>query len=210
MVGNFQPLEREETMALMDRAKNILFQPKQEWPAIDAEQASVGGLYTGYIIPLAAIGPVASLIGWSVLGMRVPFVGAIKIPISYGLRMAVVQYVGALVGTFVLALIIDALAPTFGGQKNRIQALKVAAYSATAAWVAGIFAIIPALAILGILGLYSLYLLYLGLPVLMKSPQDKAMGYTVVVIVVAIVLAIVISVITRQFYWRPAMGMPGL
>lgn len=211
MVGNFQPLEREETMALMDRAKNILFQPKQEWPAIDAEQASVGGLYKGYIIPLAAIGPVASLIGWSVLGMRVPFVGAIKIPISYGLRMAVVQYVGALVGTFVLALIIDALAPTFGGQKNRIQALKVAAYSATAAWVAGIFAIIPALAILGILGLYSLYLLYLGLPVLMKSPQDKAMGYTVVVIVVAIVLAIVISVITRQFYWRPAMGsMPGL
>jgi hypothetical protein len=210
MVGNFQPLDREETMALMDRAKSILFQPKQEWPVIDAEPASVGGLYTGYIIPLAAIGPVASLIGWSVLGMRMPFVGAIKIPISYGLRMAVVQYVGALVGTFVLALIIDALAPTFGGQKNQIQALKVAAYSATAAWVAGIFAIIPALSILGILGLYSLYLLYLGLPTLMKAPQEKAMGYTVVVIVCAIVLAIILSVITRQFYWRPTMGMPSL
>ena len=210
MVGNFQPLDREETMALMDRAKSILFQPKQEWPVIDAEPASVGGLYTGYIIPLAAIGPVASLIGWSVLGMRMPFVGAIKIPISYGLRMAVVQYVGALVGTFVLALIIDALAPTFGGQKNQIQALKVAAYSATAAWVAGIFAIIPALSILGILGLYSLYLLYLGLPTLMKAPQEKAMVYTVVVIVCAIVLAIILSVITRQFYWRPTMGMPSL
>ncbi len=210
MVGNFQPLEREETMALMERAKNILFQPKQEWPVIDAEPASVGGLYTGYVIPLAAIGPVASLIGWSVLGMRMPFVGAIKIPISYGLRMAVVQYVGALVGTFVLALIIDALAPTFGGQKNRIQALKVAAYSATAVWVAGIFAIIPALAILGILGLYSLYLLYLGLPTLMKAPPEKAMVYTVVVIVCAIVLAIILSVITRQFTWQPTMGMPGL
>lgn len=197
-------------MALMERVKNILFQPKQEWPVIDTEQASVGGLYMGYIVPLAAIGPVASLIGWSVLGMRVPFAGAMRIPIGFGLRMAVVQYVGALVSTFVLALIIDALAPTFGGQKNQIQALKVAAYSATAAWVAGIFAIIPALAILGILGLYSLYLLFLGLPVLMKSPQDKAVGYTVVVIVCAIVLAIVFSYITRQFYWRPAMGMPGL
>ncbi len=198
-------------MALMERVKNILFQPKQEWPVIDAEQTSVGAIYMGYVVPLAAIGPAASLIGWSVLGMRIPFVGSMKIPIADGLRMALIQYAGALVGTFVLALIIDALAPTFGGQKNQIQALKVAAYSATAAWIAGIFGIIPALAILGLLGLYSLYLLYLGLPILMKSPQDKAMGYTVVVIVVAIVLAIVIQAITRQFYWRPAaMGVPGL
>jgi len=198
-------------MSLMDRAKNIILQPKQEWPVIDTEQTSVGALYMGYIIPLAAVGPVASLIGWSVLGMRVPFVGSIRIPIGAGIRMALIQYVGALVGTFILALIIDALAPTFGGQKNQIQALKVAAYSATAAWLAGIFAIVPALAILGLLGLYSLYLLYLGLPVLMKSPADKAMGYTVVVIVCAIVLAIIVSTITRQFYWRPAMGgMPGL
>ncbi len=198
-------------MALMERAKNILFQPKQEWPVIDVEQTSVGALYTGYIIPLAAIGPVASLIGWSVLGMRLPFVGAMKIPIGWGLRMALVQYAGALVGIFILALIIDALAPSFGGQKNQLQSLKVAAYSATAAWVAGIFGLIPTLAILGLLGLYSLYLLYLGLPVLMKAPQDKAMGYTVVVCVVAIVLAIVIQYITRQFYWQPgAMGIPGL
>lgn len=198
-------------MPLMERAKNILFQPKQEWPVIDAEQATPGGLYTGYIIPLAAIGPAASLIGWSVLGMRVPFVGTIKIPISAGLKMALVQYAGALVGIFVLALIIDALAPTFGGQKSQIQSMKVAAYSATAAWVAGIFALIPALAILGLLGLYSLYLLYLGLPVLMKSPEDKAIGYTVVVCIVAIVLAIVIQYITRQFTWQPAaMGVPGL
>ncbi len=198
-------------MALMDRAKNIVLQPKQEWPVIDAEQTSVGALYTGYIIPLAAIGPVASLIGWSLLGMRVPFVGSIRIPIGVGLRMALVQYAGALVGTFVLALIIDALAPTFGGTKNQVQALKVAAYASTAAWLAGIFGLIPALGILAIVGLYSLYLLYLGLPILMKSPEDKAMGYTVVVIIIAIILAVVISYITRQFYWQPsAMGMPGL
>lgn len=198
-------------MALMDRAKNILLQPKQEWPVIDAEQTSVGALYTGYIIPLAAIGPVASIIGWSVFGMSLPFVGSYRIPITFGLRNAVVIYVLGLVGVFVLALIIDALAPTFGGQKNQIQALKVAAYSYTAAWVGGIFNLIPALAILGLLvSLYSLYLLYLGLPVLMKAPQDKAVGYTVVVVVVAIVLYIVIGVIVAQFAWRPAMGIPGL
>jgi hypothetical protein len=198
-------------MALMDRAKNIVLQPKQEWPVIDAEQTSVGALYTGYIIPLAAIGPIARLIGFSVIGFHYPFVGGTyRTPFAWGVKSAVIGYVLALIGTFVLALIIDALAPTFGGQKNQIQALKVAAYSSTAAWLAGIFVIIPALAILGLLGLYSLYLLYLGLPVLMKAPQDKAMGYTVVVIIVAIVLYLIIGVIVAQFAWRPAMGMPGL
>lgn len=200
-----------KTMALMERAKNILLQPKQEWPVIDTEQTSVGSLYTGYIIPLSAIGPIASVIGWSVFGMRVPFAGSMRIPISFGIRSAVIAYVLGLVGVFVLALIIDALAPTFGGQKNQIQALKAAAYSSTAAWVGGIFGLIPALGILGLLALiYSLYLLFLGLPVVMKAPQDKAVGYTVVVILVAIVLYFVIGIIVAQFAWRPAMGVPGL
>jgi hypothetical protein len=211
MGGPFQPLEREDTMALMDRVKNILFQPKQEWSVIDAEPASVGSLYTGYIIPLAAIGPLASIIGWSVFGLRVPFVGSMRIPIGFAVRNAVIVYVLGLVGVFVLSLIIDALAPTFGGQKNQTQALKVAAYSYTAAWVAGIFNLIPALALLGLLAaLYSLYLLYLGLPVLMKAPQEKAVGYTVVVIIVAIVLYLVIGIVVSQFGWRPNMGMPSL
>ena len=198
-------------MSLMERAKNIVLQPKTEWPVIDAEQTSTGALYTGYIIPLAAIGPIAQIIGWSVFGMSLPFVGTFRIPIGYAVRTGVITYVASLIGTFVLALIIDALAPTFGGQKNQMQALKVAAYSSTAAWLAGIFGIIPALAILGLLGLYSLYLLFLGLPVLMKAPEDKAMGYTVVVIICAIVLWIIIAYITRQFRWQPsAMGMPGM
>lgn len=198
-------------MALMERAKNILLQPKQEWPVIDTEQASIGGLYTGYIIPLAAIGPIAMIIGWSLFGMRLPFVGSMKIPISYGIRTALITFVLGLVGVFVLALIIDALAPTFGGQKNQIQAMKVATYAYTAAWVGGIFGLIPALAILGLLAaIYSLYLLFLGLPVCMKAPQDKAAGYTAVVIVVALVLYFVIGIVVAQFAYRPAMGMPGL
>ena len=114
-------------------------------------------------------------------------------------------YVLTLVGVYVLSLIIDALAPTFGGTKSPIQALKVAAYSSTAAWVAGIFALMPGLRMLGILGLYSLYLLYLGLPVLMKAPKEKAMGYTVLVVVAEVVLFFVIGMVGARFIGMPAM-----
>ena len=197
-------------MSLVDRAKKVLLEPKQEWPVIDAEATSVAALYTGYIMPLAAIGPIAAIIGWSVFGMRLPLVGSYRVPIGTAIQHGVVQYVLGLAGVFVLALIIDALAPTFGGQKNRLQALKVAAYSCTAAWVVGIVALVPALGILGLLGLYSLYLLYLGLPVLMKAPNEKAMGYTVVVIISAVVLFFLIGMITVRFVSGPTPAMPGL
>ncbi|HET9710164.1 MAG TPA: Yip1 family protein [Gemmatimonadales bacterium] len=198
-------------MSLMERAKNILLQPKTEWPVIAGEEATTGSLYTKYIIPLAAIGPVATIIGWSLFGFSVPFVGAIRYPIGISVRNGVVIYALSLVSVFVLALIIDALAPTFGGQKNQIQALKTAAYSSTAAWVGGIFNLIPAIALLGLLAaLYSCFLLFLGLPVLMKAPEDKAVGYTAVVIIVAIVLYFVIGAIVAQFAWRPGMGMTGM
>lgn len=188
-------------MSLVDRVKAILLTPRTEWPVIEAESETTGSLYTGYIIPLAAIPAVAGLIGTALFGVRV--VGlSVHVPVSRAITAAVAQYGLSLVAVFVLGLIVDALAPTFGGTKSPIQALKVAAYSCTAGWLAGVFALIPALLWLGLLGLYSIYLLYLGLPVLMKAPKEKAAGYTVVVIVCAVVLFYVIGVVSSRFLFR--------
>jgi hypothetical protein len=105
----------------------------------------------------------------------------------------------AIVSVFVCAWVINVLAPTFGATQNMPQAIKVSAYSMTAAWVAGIFGLIPALSILAAIGgLYSLYLLYIGLPMLMKVSADKAMSYTIVVVLVTIVVYIVAGAITRS------------
>ena len=192
-------------MALAERVKRILLTPREEWRVIDTEPATPAGLFTGYIIPLAAIGPVAQAIGYSVFGVSLPFMGTYRTPIGSAITGAVVTFALTLAGVYVLALVIDALAPTFDGTRNQIQALKVAAYASTASWLAGIFALVPGLRVLGLLGLYSLYLLYLGLPVLMKSPAEKALGYTVVVILAAIVLFMLIGLVAGRFV-APAMG----
>jgi hypothetical protein len=183
-------------MNLAARAKALLLTPAAEWAVIDAEPTTPAELYTQYVMPLAAIGPIAQFVGFSLIGVHVPFSGVTyRTPLVRGVTGAVVSYLLALAMVYVLGLIIDALAPTFQGSPNRIQALKVAAYSSTAAWLAGVFAILPALSILGILGLYSIYLLYVGLPILMKAPAEKAGAYTVVVILVAIVLFMIVGMV---------------
>ena len=144
----------------------------------------------------------------SIVGINVPFVGSFRVPIFTSISSAVVQYILTLVGVYVLALIIDALAPTFSGEKNLNQAFKVAAYSHTPGWIVAVVSLIPSLSPLGILGLYGLYLLYLGLPVLMESPKEKSLGYTVAVIIAAIVIFMVIGFISRAFISYPTPGVP--
>jgi len=174
------------TTGLVARVQNILMKPAAEWDVIDREPATTAGLFTGYACILAAIPAVAALIQFSVFHHN-PIVGVV---------VAVLSYVSSLAAVFIMALIIDALAPSFGAQKSQIQALKLAVYSYTASWVAGILNIVPLLGILVLVaGLYGLYIMYLGLPKLMKSPADKTVGYFVVTILVAIVVNIIIGII---------------
>ena len=151
---------------LIERVKNILVKPKAEWPVIAAEPATVADLYKNYIVILAAIPAVFGFIKSSLIGISMPMIGTFRVPIGTGLVQAVIQYALALGLTYVMALIIDALAPTFGGQKNQVQALKTAAYSYTASWVASVAQIVPWVGFLAVIagGIYGIYLMYLGLP----------------------------------------------
>jgi hypothetical protein len=140
-------------------------------------------------MPLAAVGPLAQVLGSSVLGVRLPFGGAVyRAPLGRAVIAALVSYAFLLVGVYVLGLIIDALAPKFGGTRSPTQALKTAAYASTAGWLAGVFTLVPGLQVLVILGLYSIYLLYLGLPVMMQAAADRAGAYTGVVILAGFAL----------------------
>jgi hypothetical protein len=175
---------------LVDRAKSIILTPNQEWELIEREQYEIKDLYTNYVMILAAIPAVAGFIGFSI----VPLGGILSkygIPIPAGIAHMVLDYLFGLGSVYVLALIIDAFAPTFGGEKNMLQAMKLAVFSSTAAWLAGIFFILPALSILYLLALYSLYLLYVGLPLLMNVREDKHAPYFVVICVMTLVINVV-------------------
>src|SRR6266540_926116 len=160
-------------MSIVNRVTGICLKPAAEWGVIAEEPASTGGLYTGYVIPLAAIGPIAGFVGGSIIGRSIPYVGTYRIPVGTGLT------------------------------------LKVAVYAWTPAWIAGVLQLVTMLGLLGLAAAaYSIYLLYLGLPRLMKCPPERAMSYTVVVVLCGIGLAIAGALVSRAF--APSMGGAGL
>lgn len=195
--------------SLIERAKNILITPKTEWPVIAAEPATTSGLFTRYVMILAALPVVAGFIKGSLIGTSIPFTGAtVRVGIGIGLVGAVVQYGLSLLAVYVLSLVIDALAPSFGAQKDRIQALKTVAYTYTASWVAGLAMLLSWVGVLIALagGVYSVYLLYLGLPHTMRAPPERAGGYTAVIVLLGFVVGIVIGVVGGAISGAASVG----
>ena len=193
---NTSPLASTDRAALLQRVLDILMRPRDTWLQIDAEDGNPARIYLGYLVFLAAIPAVAGFIGYSLIGVGA-FGISVRVPVVQGLVSMVVGYVLSLAMVYVLALIANMLAPRFQAQQDMGSAFKLVAYASTAGMLGGVFSILPSLAMLGLLAaLYSVYLLYTGIPVLMKAPQEKTVGYTAALVVCGILAGIVVGLAT--------------
>lgn len=187
-----------QSSPFLRRVKGTLLTPRDEWQTIAPELTSVGQLYTSYVFPLAGVAALMSFVRMSVIGVSLPFGDAIRTPVGTGLVYALMTFGMGLVGLFLVGLIINMLAPTFAGVRDQRQALKVAAYAFTPAWLSTIFNLLPSFGTLLqlVAGVYGIYLLYLGLPVLMRSAKERAFGYTASVVICTIVLGVLLGALS--------------
>jgi hypothetical protein len=183
---------------IQQRILNICLRPRQEWDVIAGETSSTADLLKNYALPLVGIGAIAIFIGLSFVGISAGPFAQYRVPLGAGLAAAVVEFVREIASAFILAVIINELAPKFGGEKNSAQSLKVAIYSSTPAWAAAVLWILPALgALVSLVSLYGIYLLYLGLPRLMKPSHEKSVNYVVIVVACGIGIRIVTGLVSE-------------
>lgn len=169
----------------------MVFSPAAEWRTIEPESGDAAYLFANYVVILAAIPPLCWFLRHGLFGWAGPR------PLHFGffssLFGAFIHYLVTFVVVYAMAVIIDGLAPTFSGQKNQENAMKLAVYSMTPAWLAGVFWLIPGLGFLRLIALlYSVYVFWLGLPILMKPPQERLGPYALAVIACGIVLSFVV------------------
>lgn len=189
-------------MNLVSRVQGLILKPKDEWEKIKAEPTTVTDIFKSYLVILAGIPAVAQFLGFWLVGISLPVRGTVRMSLGFSLGRAVASYILSLASVFILALIINALAPTFSSRPDQVQSLKLAAYCMAPYYVAGILYLLPVLSIVVMLaGLYSLYVLYLGFKAgLMETPPDKITGYFVITVVVAIVLMLVVGLVVGAIF----------
>ncbi len=184
---------------LVARAKNITLSPETEWPTIAQEPATIGGIYSGYVALLAALGPIAGLVGTALWGVRVPLMGTVRPPLTTLVAQTIGTYVLALVMTYVVSWLVNQFAPRYAGQQDPVQAFKAAAYSCTPVWLVGALQLLPGLGLLAtfaglVAAIYTIRILKLGLPHTMKADPARAGGYAALVVVTAIAINLGIGV----------------
>lgn len=202
-------------MSIIDRAKNILLKPTQEWDVIADEPATMSGLFTGYALPLALL-PVASAIvmsglaGVSAAGIAMPGSDMAAMGLTEVAGMAVIGYVISIILLFAMAMIINLVSPSFNGTSSKVQATKLIVYASTPTWVAALVSWIPFLGVLISFAAlaYVVYLIYLGIRPVLGVPQEKVAGFTVVIVLIYIVLLMVISGILVGLLFSSMFGNP--
>ena len=190
-------------MNAIARTATLLVDPSAGWTRVEKEPGDAIFLLSGYVAVLALIPALAGFIGDSLIGVIVPGGDVVREPIFDGLFSAVLGYAATFVQVLLVALLIDVLAPRFGGQRSFANALNLAAYSFTPVWLAGIFLLLPGLRFLGFTALYGVYLLTKGLPVVMKSPAENAKRYAAAVAVFAVALMILTALAQSALFSHP-------
>ncbi len=193
-------------MNLIERAKNMLTTPKTEWLVVASETPDNSKIVVGYVLPLAIAGAVAAFIGYGLIGFNV--LGVRFGGMNWGLFYAITMLIRVVISLYVTAFVVDALAPSFGSEKNMGRSMQLVAYGSTPSLVAGLFMILPLLA--GIVGLaaaiYGIYLWYIGLTPIKKTPEDKRVSYMVVSFLVLIVVYIILGFILNRIFY-PIFGL---
>ena len=193
-------------MNAASRAKAILVDPTAEWTAIEQEAGDPAYVLSHYVVLLALVPAIFSFIGVCVIGVVVPGgSGIVRASLFDGLFGAIFGYMMACVTVLALGLLINLAAPLFGGRRSFDSAFKLAVYSFTPVWLAGIFLLLPGLRFLTLSGCYGAYILWLGLPRLMKVPEEKSQNFAVAIVVCTFIF--IYFAVTVQ---RVVFGTPGL
>lgn len=185
-------------MNIVERVKNILFQPKPEWIKISEETPDVKSIFLSYVLPLAFIPAIATTLGWGLIGKTYRawgFSSTVK-GWDYGLSQGVISIISTIIAVFLAALVIDLLATSFKSEKNFGRSFQLVAFAWTPVWIGGIFNIIPAISIIGtLISIYALVLLYFGISEMKRTPEESKVGYFVVSLLVMIVAYFIVALI---------------
>ena len=178
--------------ATINRAIALAKNPAAFMNANKDQDPTLNQLMIYYIVPLALIPFVATLIGdlW--------YYGAfLRFSYGYGVLSAILGLIFNIIMVYVVGFITWKLAPSFGTNTTQIRALVLTAYAFTPYFLISALDIIPPIAFITLLGtLYGLYIVYLGLPILLNTPKDREITFIIVLIIVLFVVAVIIGAIT--------------
>ena len=200
---------------LLGRVKSILLTPKTEWPVIAAEPATTAGIYTGYILLLAAVPALCQFLKLAVSWIQraVPGTRCISAPPMRSKSRSRSTWARSSVPSWWRSSSTRWRPPSAArrtaSRRSRSWPIRTPPRGSPGSPCCCRCSWAPLIMLIGLV--YGIYLLYLGLPPTMKCPPEKAAGYTAVTLICAIIIVwLLFYVLGMVLGLRAGMGMAGM
>ncbi len=183
--------------SLIEKIKLLILKPKETWESISNESLTTQDILKKYLILALCIPAAATFIGRWIIGIRIPFYGVYRLTFGASLFTAVLEYALILLGIWGMGKVIQFLAEKFESSTSEVNAYKLVVFSFLPYLAAGVIYLIPSLGTLvALMGLYCIYLFYVGIPVIMNTPEEKVLPFSITIILSVLVIYFIISVLT--------------
>jgi hypothetical protein len=181
-------------MQTLRRIVSLIFRPTAEWDLIAGEKTTVDSLLRSYILPLALLAPVATVIGMTTFDRAWDPVHGYLVPSDRILATGATTYFATVGSIFALATIFVVIAPMYGGARDYLAALKVATYGAIPVMLAGATLLLPVMAIVTLVGLcHTLVLLWIGVQRVLNVPRGAQVEFVGISLVLLTFVSVLIG-----------------
>lgn len=161
-------------MEALRRITYLVCRPAAEWERIAGERTSVDELLRRYILPLAALAPIATFIGMEVFDRSWDADHGYLVPADQIFGAAATTFFAIVASIFALAAIMALIAPMYRRRPDFLSALKVSIHGASPLLLSGVVLVLPVLVVVSMVALcYTLFLYHIGVTRVLEIREDQ-------------------------------------
>lgn len=189
---------------MIGKAIGIMFQPGKTWQQIAEMSDSQLKPYVLYPAILAIIPAVAWYYGTSQIGWTITGKEPVKFTSESAMGIAILFYLAQIAAIWAVGFFVHWMADTYGAESSASKGLAIAGLCSTPILLYGLLGFYPLFWLDFIVGLaavsHSVYLLYLGIPIVMRIPEERGFLFASAVVAVGLVMAVIIMGATVMFW----------
>jgi hypothetical protein len=176
----------------ISNAKSIVLNQEAEWTRMMAEESERQSLLR-YGITLIVVAYVLLFVLSFLFSMAVSLVAPFSA--MHMMTSVVVQFGLSVASLYFVPNILAMLAPSFGGENNQLNALKLFVFASTPAWLGTSVGVIPIIGWLAAIAgaLYAVFLFWKHFTQALSIPEDKKVQYLAVAVLILIAVHFVIG-----------------
>jgi len=179
----------------------LLLRPSEQWRVVAQLPEKSRNVLVLYPCIFALLPAIAWYYGTSQVGWTTGLQGnVVRLTVESAFQISVLFYLVMVGSVAIIGFFIHWMSKTYGAESTVSKGIVIAGLTATPLFITGLVGFYPTLwldLLIGVVAIsWSVYLMYLGIPIMMKIPEERGFLFSSAVLAIAMVVLVSIMVVS--------------